>query len=515
MYKKNLLKFTAPAMLAVSTGIPSLIADEQKSLPPNIVYILADDMGYGDVGILNKRDNKIKTPNLDQMAKDGMIFTDAHSGSAVCTPTRYGIITGRYAWRTRLKKGVLTGYSPHLIDPKRMTVASFLKKNGYNTAIFGKWHMGLDFKFKNMNKKHTDVDWSAPVKNSPNVNGFDYSYIISASLDMPPYIYIENDKFLGTCKPKKIKIKHARSGNISKGFKHEEVLPNITQRTADYIKKHANDGKPFFIYMPLTAPHTPVVPTKNFHGKTSIGRYGDFCEEVDWCVGQILKAIKDAGIKNNTLVFFTSDNGCAPYIGVKNIEKAGHFPSYIYRGYKSDLFEGGHRVPFIVMWPAKIKAGSISNEPICLTDLLATCANILGKKLPDNAGEDSISILPIMLGKKINQNLRKGIVHHSIFGKFAIREGKWKLLMAPGSGGWTHPPKKKGDKLKRISPNDIQLYNIEEDPSETTNLANKYPEIVSNMKKLLIQYIKNGRSTQGKPQPYNNPKAWPQINFTK
>jgi arylsulfatase A-like enzyme len=475
---------------------------------PNIIYILSDDMGYGDISILNKRDSKLITPNLDKLAKEGMIFTDAHSGSSVCTPTRYGVLTGRYAWRSRAKRGVLSGYSKHLIEDNRMTVPSFLKENGYKTAMFGKWHLGMDFTFTDENKKI--IDWNKKIKFSPVHYGFDYFYGISASLDMPPYIYIENDKFQGACTEPMPKIDHARTGKLAPGFHLENVLPEITEKCAEYIIKQKNSKKPFFIYLALTAPHTPLLPTKEFQGKSGLGNYGDFCLEVDAMVGRIMQAVKDAGITENTMIVFTSDNGCAPYVGVQALEKKGHFPSYIYRGYKSDIFEGGHRVPFIVRWPKKVKPGSKSSETICLTDMLATCADITGKKLPDNAGEDSLSIIPALLGSRINHAKRAGVVHHSIAGYFAIRKGNWKLEMCPGSGGWGYPNHKIA--IEKNLPQ-IQLYNLEKDPEEKNNVAAANPEITADLKALLENYIKNGRSTPGSPQPYVKPKKWPQINW--
>ena len=489
-----------PITLAAISSASHIVAAPTETLQtakiskPNIVYILADDMGYGDISILNKRDQKILTPNIDRIGKEGIIFTDAHSGSAVCTPTRYGVITGRYAWRTRLKRGVLNGLSPHLIEEKRVTVPSFLKQNGYDTAMFGKWHLGMDFKFKDNQRSLKSIEWSVPIKFSPIAYGFDYFFGISASLDMPPYIYIENNKFLGECSEPAVKIPHFRSGKMAPGFHPEKVLPDITDKCVDYIKKQSKKDKPFFIYMALTAPHTPVVPTKQFKGKSELGTYGDFCLEVDWCVGRILDAIDSANLVENTIVIFTSDNGCAPYIGVKQLEDKGHYPSYIYRGYKADIFEGGHRVPFLLRWPAEVKAGSRSSDTICLTDLFATCADILRKPVPTNAGEDSLSILPAMLGKKIAINSRKAIVNHSINGSFALRQGKWKLVMCPGSGGWGDPIPSKAKKMK-LPP--IQLYNLEEDPAETKNLYKEYPETVEKMKKLLKEYKLNDRSVSG------------------
>jgi alpha-glucosidase len=484
--------------------------------PPNIVFILADDMGYGDVSILNHRDQKILTPHIDRIGREGMIFTDAHSGSAVCTPTRYGVLTGRYAWRTRLKSGVLNGYNHHLIETGRLTVASLLKQHGYHTAAFGKWHLGMDFPVRpgatqQAPDKTTGIDWRGTIRHSPIANGFDEFFGIAASLDMPPYIFIHNDHFVGGCTAISPRKSHCRPGPIAPNFKFEEVLPTITQKTTEFIGKQ-KAGTPFFVYVALTAPHTPIVPTKQFSGKNSLGPYGDFCEEVDWCVGQVLEALDQRGLTKNTLVIFTSDNGCAPYIGVKELEKKGHYPSYIYRGYKADIFEGGHRIPFLARWPAKIKAGSVSDEVICLTDLLATSAVLVGAALPDNAGEDSCNILPALLGEKRDRPIREATVHHSIGGYFAIRRGKWKLELCRGSGGWGYPREQEAAKLG-LPP--VQLYDMSVDVRERRNVASAHPEVVKQLKALLARYIREGRSTSGRPQPYVNPPRWRQIDWIR
>ncbi len=454
---------------------------------PNIVYILADDMGYGDGSALNPK-SKIKTPNIDRLANEGMRFTDAHSGSAVCTPTRYGILTGRYCWRTRLKKGVLWGYSKHLIEPERMTVASLLKQSGYNTACIGKWHLGMDMPTTDGKQAGANnIDWKGKIKNGPIANGFDYFYGISASLDMHPYIYIENDKFVGECTTQKA---FQRKGPAHKEFEAVDVLPEISRKTVQYIHQQ-NTDKPFFVYVPLTSPHTPIVPSKEYRGKSSLGQYGDFCIQTDAVVGEICAALEENGLAEDTIVIFTSDNGCAPYIGVNRLEQMGHYPSYVYRGYKADIFEGGHRIPYLVRWPGKVTASSRSDETICLTDLMATCAAIVGKSLPGNVSEDSCSILPAMLGQKLTSPIREATVHHSVNGSFSIRRGKWKLVLCPDSGGWSDP---KPGKAKGLPP--VQLYDLSNDIGETGNVQNKHPEIVKELTELLETYKRDGHSVQ-------------------
>lgn len=444
-------------------------------------------MGYGDVHAFHPS-NKIPTPHLDGLAKEGMSFTDAHSGSAVCTPTRYGVLTGRYCWRSRLKSGVLLGFDQHLIETGRETVASLLKKSGYATAMFGKWHLGMDFPTKNGKKANAkNVDWKGKIKNSPTAYGFDTFYGISASLDMPPFIWIEDDHFVGTCTTTK---KWVRKGPASADFEAVDVLPEIGRRTVSYIESRKGKKQPFFVYMALTSPHTPLVPAKEFQGKSGLGGYGDFCIQTDATVGLVLDALKRTGLEKDTLIVFTSDNGCAPYIGVKGLEKKGHFPSGPYRGYKADIFDGGHRIPYIVRWPGKVKAGTKNSELICLTDFMATFADLAGAKIPEHAGEDSISALPAYLGKN-QKPIREAVVHHSINGSFSIRQGKWKLELCRDSGGWCEP--RPGSKLAKTLP-PIQLYDMEKDVKEQKNIYREHPEVVKKLTALLEQYKKSGRS---------------------
>ena len=504
MKRRDFMKQTALVTAAVAFGgffsgtegkNAAKTANAGTQKVPNIVYILTDDLGYGDLSCLNES-SKIETPHLDKLAKEGMIFTDAHSSSAVCTPTRYGILTGRYNWRSRLKKGVLNGYSTHLIDPERMTVADLLKQYDYYTACVGKWHLGWDWAKKG--SKQDEVDFTGPVKNGPDVNGFDYYYAHCGSLDMAPYVYVENGWV--TAQPDRVtegKDKYGwwRKGPTGADFHHEDVLPNYTQHGAKYIRDRAKTGKPFFLYLALPAPHTPILPSKEFQGKSGINPYCDFVMMVDHCIGQITQAIDDSGVKNNTLIIFTADNGCSPAAKIDEMQAKDHYPSYVYRGHKADIYEGGHRIPFIVRWPDRVKASSHCDDTVCLTDLMATCADILGAKLPDNAGEDSVSILPDMTGIATGP-VREATVHHSINGSFSIRQGKWKLELCPGSGGWSYP---KPGKAPEGSP-PIQLYDLSTDIGETKNVQDKYPEVVKRLTDLLQKYVDQGRSTPGLPQ---------------
>ncbi|NOZ55284.1 MAG: arylsulfatase [Calditrichaeota bacterium] len=496
MDRRRFLKLASLGAVAFSFGF-SRSPDDEK---PNLVYILADDLGYGDVSCLNE-ESRLHTVHIDRLARDGMVFTDAHAGSAVCTPTRYGILTGRYCWRTWKKHGVLSGYSPHLIDPKRLTVASMLKQMGYKTAAIGKWHLGWDWQKKGPGPR--SVDFTKPIKNGPTSVGFDYFFGINGSLDMAPYVFVENDRV--TALPNRVthsddRMAFWREGPTGADFEHEKVLDKLTEKAVNYIESQKK-GQPFFLYFALTAPHTPILPTKPFRGKSHTNAYGDFVLQVDYTVGQILDALKRAGLEENTIVIFTSDNGCSPRADFKELARYGHHPSYVFRGHKADIFEGGHRIPFIVRWPAKVKPGSTCDDVVCLTDLMATMAEITHYKLPDNAGEDSVSILPDLLGTA-TKPVREAIVHHSVNGSFSIRQGKWKLELCPGSGGWSDP-RPVVAVMSDLPP--VQLYDLTQDISERRNLQAEYPDVVKRLTALMQSYADRGRSTPGKPQKNDTP----------
>jgi len=483
---------------------------------PNILYILADDLGLGDVSCFNPQ-SAWRTPHLDQLAREGMMFTDAHSSSGVCTPTRYTLLTGRNSWRSKMKKGVLQGYSPSLIEPGRLTLPGFLKTQGYTTAMFGKWHLGLDW--TRTGTKPEDVDFKGPIRGGPTAHGFDRFYGISASLDMPPYVWIENDRV--TAVPdRSVGDSPApqlwRAGPIGADFRMEDVQPRFTAKTIAYLAERAaaRDGQPFFLYLALAAPHTPTLPTKAFAGKTP-SPYGDFVLQIDADVGAILAALQQHGLAETTLVIFTSDNGFAPAADFPKHRTFGHDPSAGMRGVKSDAFEGGHHIPFIARWPGVTPAGSRCADVIGQLDLFATCAELLGAKLPDNAAEDSRSVLALLRGQAVPGGRGGALVHHSSEGEFAIREGKWKLILAPGSGGWSKPTRSpspwtqpKPDSFDGLPP--FQLYDLTADRAEQTNLAAKHPEVVQRLGRLMREYIDRGRSTPGADQR-NADGPWPQI----
>ncbi|MFK5922396.1 MAG: arylsulfatase [Verrucomicrobiota bacterium] len=487
----------------------------EKSFP-NIIYILADDFGYGDASCYNP-ESKIITPHIDRLAKAGMRFTDAHTPSSVCSPTRYGILTGRYCWRTRLKERVLDGFDPPLIEPDQVTVASFLKKQGYATAAVGKWHLGMNWTDKKgvevpwiptAEKKRPrngfDVDYTVKIKGGPIAVGFDYYFGISASLNMSPFCYLKNDRalHLPVWQQKRISTDFVSvdEGMRSPDFTITGVMPRLTGEAIAVIENHATEKstQPLFLYAPLTSPHLPLAPNVEYRGSSQAGEYGDFVVETDAFVGAIMDALERTGMADDTLVVFTSDNGglyhwwqakeaddLKHYRVNKRgqyVKDRGHQGNAHLRGTKADIWEGGHRVPFIVRWPGKTPAGSTSDELIELTDLLATCAAITGVELPQGAGPDSRNILQALLGREGAEPLRDYAVHHSLWGMFAIRKGDWKLIEHRGSGGFTRP--RKINPAKEGGPAG-QLYNLKDDPAETKNLWDEKPQVVKRLLKLL------------------------------
>lgn len=501
--EKNL---TSPGKFLIYS-LPFLLSacgtEPVKQASPNIIYILADDMGYGDIAALNDS-CRIPTPALDKMVADGMTFTDAHSNSAVSTPTRYGTLTGRYAFRSRLKNGVLVGHEPALIEPGRETVASFLKANGYHTACVGKWHLGLDWARKDTLKplyegslwdltNTQNVDYAARVGGGPADCGFDYSYIIPASLDIAPYVYIENGKVTAPVthhtenwKSDDSRGSWYRHGDVAEDFVHATCLQQLTKQSVQYIRKAKESNEPFFLYFPLTAPHTPWLPEAQFRGKSGAGVYGDFVCMVDDVVRQIYEALEETGQADNTLVIFTSDNGA--HWMASDVEQTGHRANAPFSGMKSDIWEGGHRVPYLVTCPSRVQAGVKNSQLVCSTDLMATCAEMLGKELPDEAGEDSFSFWKSLLSAPVDDAMRRDMIHHSIEGLFAFRSGDWVLLDCKGSGGWSQPEANSQDLPAR------QLYHLKEDKAETQNLLQQQTDKAASMYESLQQQIEKGRS---------------------
>jgi arylsulfatase A-like enzyme len=413
---------------------------------PNIIFVLFDDMGYGQPKCY-REGTEFKTPNIDRLAKEGMRFTDAHAAAAVCTPTRYGVITGRYPSRIG-QYGVLTTYSKPIIPSTRLTVASLLKQNGYDTACIGKWHLGMDWGGKPGNEKTIPV--GTRLVTSPNAAGFDYFYGYTHARNFGTVI--EQDK-------------------VEVNVEEVETQPRLAKKVVDFLDNPARKEKPFFLYLPLCPPHTPIVPAPEFVGKSGTkgkeASYGDWMYQGDWVLGQVLEALERNKFADNTIIMVSSDNGAAgrPYVPL--------------RGSKTSIYEGGHREPFVARWPGKIKAGTVCDDTICLNDLMATCAEIVGAKLPDNAGEDSVSILPDLLGTAKGP-VREATIHQAPNSDLAIRQGPWKLIFL-----------KTGQRA---------LYNLQNDVSETKDIAEANPDVVERLTTLMRRYIAEGRSTVGAPQ---------------
>ncbi|WP_179348352.1 sulfatase family protein [Winogradskyella pacifica] len=478
---------------------PNIRAQKQADTSrPNIIFIFADDMGIGDV---SHTTGKAATPHLDRLAEEGIRFTDAHTSSSVCTPSRYSLLTGRYNWRTSLSKGVIhKPTAKPLLKKGETTVASLLKQADYHTAMIGKWHLGIGWELLPNYKKEKwqigggwNIDYTKPAI-TPTSNGFDYFYGIAASLDMPPYVYIENEKVTELPSVMNDPKIRSRKGPSAPSFKSGECLQVFAEKSVDYINERAEEKEPFFLYLPLTSPHTPIVPSEKWRGKSELGPYGDFLMETDWVVGEVLKALDKHNLSENTIVIFSTDNGCSPAAKIPALKKKGHSPSGNLRGNKADIYEGGHRVPFIVRWPEVITAGTQTDRLTCMTDFIATCSDITGIKLDDTSGVDAISFLPTLKDpKKTN---REDIISHSINGSFSIRKGDWKLALCPGSGGWSTP---RAGQTPEGSPS-VQLFNLSDDIAETTNLQDKYPEKVEELTQLLQSYVDKGRSTPGEIQ---------------
>jgi arylsulfatase A-like enzyme len=496
---------------------------------PSIVYVLTDDLGYGDVSCLNPN-GKIPTPNVDRLAREGMIFTDAHSTSAVCSPSRYGVLTGRYNWRSTLQSGIVRHYGDPLIAPDRLTVPGLLQRHGYRTGAIGKWHLGMGWDFEITQEFLPSTDgynardypgsppvtretlevWSKAFSKAttggPTTRGFDYYFGVDVP-NWPPYCFIENEHTVGIpseyLPPRLFNHNQASTPGPAMPYWHfQQLLPTWAEKADAFIEESSDAGAPFFLYLPLTSPHTPISPNAAWVGRSGLDSpYADFVMETDDVLGRVLDSLERHGVRNNTLVIFTSDNGFARYVAGPHLEERGHFPSAGFRGYKGDAWDGGHRIPFIASWPGVIEPGTSCDELVCLSDLMATCAEIVGSELPPDAGEDSVSILPLLTSGSssgaCSEPVRDHVVHHSMHGKFAIRDRRWKLVLCPGSGGmWSL---KDADAAEQGLPL-VQLYDMETDPAETKNLQAEHPQRVREMVSLLKDLVRRGRSTPGPEQ---------------
>ena len=470
----------------------------EPTATPNVLLIIADDLGAGDLSGLNP-ESKISTPNVDKLIQESLVFTDAHSASSIGSLARYGLMTGRYCWRSDPNCHTLMGFDLPLIPEGRWTLGDLFQRKGYRSAYLGKWGLGLGWVTKegkvgeweagySGTGESLNIDFAKPVKGGPTALGFDYFYGLAGSLDMPPYAYIENDTTVGI--PFSISRAGGRSGLTVEGFRVVEVMPNMTEKTAGFLKRQAIKSKesekslePFFLVVSMTAPHVPFVPTDEFAGTSKAGRYGDSVAMVDWSVGKILQSLEKHGFAKDTLVIFTSDNGAAKS-NEEMVEPYNHRPGGKFRGKKGDAWEGGHRVPLIVKWPGVVKPG-VSDAVISQTDLFATFAQILEMELGDNVAEDSLSFYPLLKGDSTEEVIRNTIIHYAAQGRFAIREGKWKLIL---------PPEKVPAGIE--SENSGELYNLESDLSEKSNLWQNQPALVERLRKLLEKYRTLDRTRQ-------------------
>ena len=489
-------------LLVLALSFPSVLV----AATPNFVVILADDLGYGDMQANNPERGKIPTPHMDRLAAEGMRFTDGHSSSSVCSPSRYTLLTGRYHWRTTLQAGIVPVWGGPLIAKDRLTIASLAKEHGYATACIGKWHLGSEWPITPEQKQHfsgfggqpggggqvvtTASDthretWKAVfsqrIAGGPTERGFD-EYFGTDVPNWPPYCFIDGDRTVGipsTLLPasKLVKNQASLQGPALPDWQLEGVLPAMTARAETFIKTQAAAKQPFLLYLALTSPHTPLAVNAEWQGKSGLGSaYADLVMETDAAIGRVLEALAAAGVEKDTFVLFTSDNGCAAYIGAKDLESQGHFPSGPLRDYKASVYEGGHRVPFVVRWPGVAKPGSVCSQLVLQADLIATMAEILGTKLPENAGEDSFSLVPLLKG--VDRPIRTGAVNTASNGTPSFRAGAWKYVAAA----------------------EPELYNLDEDLAETTNVAAQHPERVKAMRAAFEQVIRAGRSTPGAPQ---------------
>ncbi len=485
---------------------------------PNVIIILADDLGYGDVQCNNPDGGKIATPRIDRLAAEGMRFTDAHSSSGVCSPSRYTLLTGRYHWRTRLQRGIVGTWERPLIAPDRLTIAGLLKGQGYATACVGKWHLGWNWPIEpgklplfagnkkddapasDAQREAWQVTFSREIPGGPTTRGFD-TYFGTDVPNWPPFCFIENDRTVGIPSeflPAALLTKNQASvpGPALEGWTLEPILPALQDRSVQFITEASRQQRPFLLYLPLTTPHTPLAVNEKWRGASGLNDYADLVMETDAVVGAVLDALDASGQRDRTLVVFTSDNGCAPYIDVEELERRGHFPSGRLRGYKSDAWEGGHRVPFIARWPGVVAPGTVCDQLVHHADLMATLADIVDVTLPPNAGEDSFSLMPLFRGS--DQPMRQSAVSQSSGGLLAIRKGDWKLIFGQGSGGWG----------KGRDDEPAQLYNLYSDLGETTNLHATRTDMVAALTELMDQTVRNGRSTPGEVQSNDVDVKW-------
>jgi len=474
---------------------------------PNVLVILADDMGLDSVSAFNEAMG-MKTPAIDELSRQGMSFLDAHSTSAVCSPTRYSVLTGRYNWRSRLKRGIVGKWERPLIEDGRLTLAEMFQSQGYNTACIGKWHLGWHWPKVGggTTQNLQEIDFSAPVTGGPNAHGFDY-YFGDDVPNWPPYVWRENEQLLGelTAQIKAGQMVGVSAGPAQENWDFRAVLAEYTTRWSAWIREQATTERPFFLYAAMPSPHTPIAPDDDFRGRSGVSEYADFLIQTDHAVGEMMRALRETDQEENTIVFFTCDNGTSPKADFNQLRTSGIDLNLHWRGWKADAYEGGHRVPFIVRWPGQIPEGTRSQQTVTLADIMATCAAAIDCDLPDDAAEDSVSLLPVLLGESTDSPLHDVVVHHSVSGHFAIRKGPWKLLFCRGSGGWS-PPREAAAQQQNMPP--VQLYHLHDDPLETMNRYQEHPDVVSELTADLRRIIEHGRSTPGTPRHNHAGAVW-------
>ena len=485
---------------------------EELPTRPNIIIILADDLGYGDLGCYGA--TKVVTPNIDRLARNGMRFTNAHSPASVCTPSRYNLMTGRYCWRTWAGHGTVWANDPLLIEESRTTLASLLRSGGYYTGCVGKWHLGFGKPGTPGWDDMLGPDFNGELRPGPLDVGFHDFYGMPA-VGQHPNIFIDGRHVVGIDpghpirfindprpeyrveyfkRPRTAPTNLQMASGGSAEYRFEDAALRLTEKAVSFIEQHRE--KPFFLYLAPRNIHAPLRPHPRFHGTSEIGVYGDFLSELDWSVGEVLAAVDRLNLTDHTLVIFSSDNG-GVQVHNRQIDRAeiqGHRINGPLRGQKTEVYEGGHRVPFIVRWPGQVKPGRVSDALVANTDLLATFAELLGRPLPADAGEDSFSLLSRLLGTTTGQPERHSLITDSMMGKFAIQEGAWKFIQGQGGGGFYGLEKAEAGKGQAATEPPGQLYNLADDVGETNNLYAENPEIVARLTMSLEKIQRVGRS---------------------
>ncbi len=481
--------FLGSSLLSLNSCF-SVVSKKKLHEKPNVIFFLTDDLGYNDIGCYGNE--RIKTPNIDSLAKQGILFTDAHTPASICTPTRYGLLTGRYCWRTWLKKGVI-GNNPLMVEPGRYTLPRLFKDQGYSTSCIGKWHLGT--RMTPPNSFDGETHFRPPIYPGPNEIGFDYSFILPVGHFYPPYIYLQNhsiykydpDDPVRLVKSEKAGIRgYLQNGGTDARYDDHNVTTDITNQAVKFIDKQGK--KPFFMYFATSSPHDPYTPAKRFRGKSKLGIYGDFIAEIDWSLGQIVKQLKEQNIYDNTIIIFSSDNG-GENREREVFKRYNHNPNGLWRGHKGQIYEGSNRVPFIIRWPNNCSGGQKSDNLIMLNDMLAAFAAFFGKELPEGEGPDSQNMLNTLKGMA-DTIPRKNSIFHSRAGMFAIRDGCWKYIHGRGDGDW-----KQGNYPTPDQKGDGQLYNLKIDPMESNNLYSEHPDMVSKLQSLLIKCYNSGKSS--------------------